>query len=158
MISINATIILTMLNFILLAVLLRAILFKPLLKYLDDRAKTIAESLRQAEENKIHSEEIHIEHDKIVREARRKAAEIVEKSVAAASDERYDIIKEAREQALATVDAAKVEIRIEAERVKRDLRKEMAEMSISLAEKVLAREIKASDHRDLINKSFKVIE
>jgi|GEM_PF-3817602 len=42
MISINATIILTMLNFILLAVLLRAILFKPLLKYLDDRAKTIA--------------------------------------------------------------------------------------------------------------------
>ncbi|MFA6471408.1 MAG: hypothetical protein WCU00_05120 [Candidatus Latescibacterota bacterium] len=114
--------------------------------------------MRQAEENKIHSEEIHIEHDKIVREARRKAAEIVEKSVAAASDERYDIIKEAREQALATVDAAKVEIRIEAERVKRDLRKEMAEMSISLAEKVLAREIKASDHRDLINKSFKVIE
>jgi F-type H+-transporting ATPase subunit b len=154
MISINATLILTMLNFILLVILLRAILFKPLLKYLDERSKTIAESLRQAEENRIRSEEIHIEHDNIVREARTKAAEIVEKAVGAASDESRDIIKTAREQAQETVDAAKDEILTEAERIKRDLRKEMAELSISLAEKVLVREIRESDHRDLINKSF----
>lgn len=56
MISINATIILTMVNFILLVIILRAILFKPLLKYLDERSKTIAESLRLAEENRIRSE------------------------------------------------------------------------------------------------------
>jgi F-type H+-transporting ATPase subunit b len=154
MISINATLILTMLNFILLVILLRAILFKPLLKYLDERSKTIAESLRQAEENRIRSEEIHIEHDNIVREARTKAAEIVEEAVGAASDESRDIIKAAREQAQETVDAAKDEILTEAERIKRDLRKEMAELSISLAEKVLVREIRESDHRDLINKSF----
>ncbi|MDP2982281.1 MAG: F0F1 ATP synthase subunit B [Candidatus Latescibacter sp.] len=154
MISINATIILTMVNFILLVILLRAILFKPLLKYLDERSKTIAESLRLAEENRIRSEEIHIEHDNIVREARTKAAEIVEKAVGAASDESHDIIKAARVQALATVDAAKDEILTEAEHIKQDLRKEMAELSISLAEKILTREIKESDHRDLINRSF----
>jgi F-type H+-transporting ATPase subunit b len=154
MISINATIILTMLNFILLVILLRAILFKPLLKYLDERSKTIAESLKQAEENRIRSEEIHIEHDKIVREARTKATEIIEKAVAAASDESRDVIKEAREQALATIDSAKAEILTEAERVKLDLRKEIADLSISLAEKVLVREIKPGDHLDLINRSF----
>jgi len=154
MISINATIILTMVNFILLVIILRAILFKPLLKYLDERSKTIADSLRLAEENRTRSEEIHIEHENIVREARTKAAEIVEKAVGAASDESRNIIKAAREQALATVDAAKDEILTEAEHIKQDLRKEMAELSISLAEKVLTREIKESDHRDLINRSF----
>lgn len=154
MISINATIILTMVNFILLVILLRAILFKPLLKYLDERSKTIAESLRQAEENRIRSEEIHIEHDKIVRDARTKAAELIEKAVVAASDESRDIIKAARVQAFATVDAAKDEILTEAEHIKQDLRKEMAELCISLTEKVLTREIKESDHRDLINRSF----
>ena len=143
-----------MLNFILLIILLRAILFKPLLKYLDERSKTIADSLRLAEENRTRSEEIHIEHENIVREARTKAAEIVEKAVGAASDESRNIIKAAREQALATVDAAKDEILTEAEHIKQDLRKEMAELSISLAEKVLTREIKESDHRDLINRSF----
>lgn len=52
------------------------------------------------------------------------------------------------------MDAAKDEILTEAEHIKQDLRKEMAELSISLAEKVLTREIKESDHRDLINRSF----
>jgi len=154
MISINATIILTMVNFILLVILLRVILFIPLLKYLDERSKTIAESLMQAEENKARSEEIQIEHDTIIREARTKAADIMDKAVGVASDESRDIVKEARMQAQATVDAAKDEIMVEAERIKMDLRKEVASLTISLTEKVLEREIRESDHRDMINRSF----
>ena len=62
MISINATVILTILNFILLIFVLGAVLWKPMLKFLDDRARKIEESLKLAEENKKRAEELKNEH------------------------------------------------------------------------------------------------
>lgn len=155
MISINATMLLTILNFILLVILLRAILFKPLLKYLDERAKTIAESLRLADENKKRSQEIAIEEERIIREARAKANEIVDRAISTASDESRELIRDAREKAQAIVDATRSELTEEADRIKRELRKDVLSMAISLSEKVLDREIREDDHRDLLEKSFK---
>ena len=91
MISINATLILTILNFILLVAILKVILWKPLLKFLDNRAKMIDESLKLAEENKLRSEEIKGEHDQIIKEARKKASEIVDTSMTNASRESLKI-------------------------------------------------------------------
>ena len=47
MISINFTLVFTIFNFILLVFVLKAILFKPMMKYLDERARKIEESLKQ---------------------------------------------------------------------------------------------------------------
>ena len=158
MININFTFILTILNFILLVFVLRAVLFKPMIKFLDERAKKIDESLKLAEENKKRAEDMKIEHDQIIKEARSKASEIVDSAMVNASKESREIISEARDKAQATIDSAKDEIIIEAERIKQDLRKEVASMSVSLAGKVLEREIKADDHKELINKSLDVME
>lgn len=154
MISINATVILTILNFILLVAVLSLILWKPMLKYLDERAKTIEDSLIIAEANKQRTEEIQIEHDKILQEARLKAAEIVDKAMSSASSESRAHIAEAKEQAHNVIESAKKEINMEAERIKQELRKDIASMTIDLAGKVLDREIRESDHKELINKSL----
>ena len=154
MISINATVILTILNFILLVAVLSLILWKPMLKYLDERAKTIEDSLKIAEENRQRTEEIQIEHDKILQEARLKATEIVDKAMSSASNESRAHINEAKEQAHNIIESAKKEINMEAERIKQELRKEVASMTIDLAGKVLEREIRESDHKELINKSL----
>ncbi len=155
MISINATMLLTMLNFVLLVILLRAILFKPLLKYLDERTKTIAESLRLAEENKKRSRKIALDEEQIIREARTKANEIVDRAISAASDESRELIREAREKAQEIVDSTRNELTEESARIKRELRKDVLSMAISLSEKVLDREIREDDHRDLLEKSFR---
>lgn len=155
MVNINATIILTMLNFILLVLLMRAILFKPLLKYLDERANRIAESLRLAEENKKRADELVHDRDTIIQEARLKASEIVEKSKALASDESREIIREARTQAQAIVDSSRDSLLSEAEKIKYDLRREISAMVVSLSEKVLVREIRESEHKDLIERGMK---
>ena len=157
MIKINATFILTVLNFILFVAVLAAILWKPMIQFLNERAKKISDSLMLAEENKKREEEMKIEHDEIIKEARKKAAEIADKSMVSASDETRKIIARAREQAQSTIDSAKEEISMEAERIKKDLRKEVAEMTMSLASKVLEREIKDDDHKELINKSLDVL-
>ena len=154
MISINATVILTLLNFILLVAVLGTILWKPMLKFLDERARKIDESLKIAEENKRRAEEMQIEHDKILKEARAKATEIVDTAMSNASKESRDYINQSKEQAHNIIESAKKEIQMEAERIKQDLRKEVASMTIDLAGKVLDREISEKDHRELINKNL----
>jgi len=157
MISINATLILTIFNFILLIFVLKAILFKPMMKYLDERANKIDESLRLAEENKKRADDMKIEHDQIIMEARTKSSEIIEAATSNAARESREIVSEARVKAQNTVESAKDEILMVAERIKQDLRREVASMTVSLAGKVLEREIKEDDHKELIKKSLDVM-
>jgi F-type H+-transporting ATPase subunit b len=157
MVNINATIILTMLNFILLVVLMRAILFKPLLRYLDERSKRIAESIRQAEENKKQAEEMVLDRDSLIQDARLKASEIVEKSKALASDESREIIRDARVQAQAIVDSTRDALLSESEKIKYDLRRDIATMVVRLSEQVLAREIQENDQKDIIERGLKTL-
>ena len=157
MIKINATFILTVLNFILLVAILSSILWKPMLKFLDERTKKISDSLKLAEENEKREQEIKIEHGEIVNKARIKAAEIVDKAMTDASNESRELIAQAREHAHLTVDSAKQEIKMEAERIKQDLRKEISDLTVSLASKVLEREIKDKDHRELNKKGLDVL-
>ena len=157
MISINATLLLTVFNFILLIFVLKAILFKPMMKYLDERSKKIDESLKLAEENKKRAEDMKIEHDQIIMEARTKASEIIDVAAANAARESREIVSEARTKAQDTVESAKDEILMVAERIKQDLRREVASMTVSLAGKVLEREINEDDHKELIKKSLDVM-
>ncbi len=154
MISINATAILTVLNFILLIAVLAAILWKPMLKFLDERARKIEESLKLAEENKRRSEEMMLEHDQIIKEARVKATEIVDKAMSNASNESKEHLDQAKEQAQNIVEAARNEILMEAEKIKSDLRHEVASMTIDLAGKVLEREISPEEHKELISRNL----
>ena len=154
MISINATSILTILNFILLVAVLKAILWKPMLKFLEDRARKIEESLLQAEKNRKRALELEAEHDEIIKEARTAASDILDKATANASEEGRKIIAQAKEHAGNLAEAAKKEVRMEAEQIKLDLRKEVAAMSVTLAGKVLEREIKEQDHQDIIKRNL----
>jgi len=157
MISINFTLVFTILNFILLVFVLKAILFKPMMKYLDERARKIEESLKLAEENKERAEEMKVEYDQLINEAHTRSSEIVDRATVAASRESREILAEARTKAKATVDTAREEILMEAEKIKSDLRSEVASMSVALAGKVLEREISEKDHKALIDKSLDVL-
>ncbi len=154
MISINATVILTILNFILLIFVLATILWKPMLKFLDDRARKIDESLKLAEKNKKRAEELKIEHDQIIKEARTKSSEIIDKAMSSASKESRELISQTKEHTQSMIDSAKNEINMEAERIKHELRKEVASMSIDLAGKILEREINKDDHKKLFSKNL----
>jgi len=157
MISINATFVLTIINFILLVFVLKALLFKPMIAFLEQRAKKIEDSLKLADENTKRAEDMKVEHDEIIKEARNKASEIVDSAMSNASNESREIMSEARAKAQATVDSAREEILLEAEHIKQELRQEVASMSVALAGKVLEREISEKDHRELIDKSLDVM-
>lgn len=69
--------------FVLLAVLNQT-LYKPLLKFMDDRDQSISKDLEMAKGLAGKSESLHIEANKVLEEARNRAAEIRQKAVAEA--------------------------------------------------------------------------
>ena len=78
----------------------------------------------------------------------------MDKAQAMAQSEGRKQIARAKEQGNALVESAKKEIRLEGDRIKQELRHEVAAMTVDLAGKVLEREITEADHREFIDKNL----
>lgn len=119
--------------------------WKPILSMLDARDENIARSLEQARQARDELSGVKTESQQILREARMQREEILGQ----ARKERERIIEAARtdaaQQAAAILNDANGMIEREKQRAKDDLRKDLAELTISLAEKVLGEELKDAD-------------
>ncbi len=67
--------------FLILLALLNSMLFRPLLKFMDDRDASIAKDLEAAKGLSSNSDELNAKADAIVNEAKSKAAEIRQKAI-----------------------------------------------------------------------------
>ena len=123
---------------------------------LDARDKNIAESLDKARQAREELAGVQTESQKILKDARREREEIL----GGAQSERERIIElarqEAGQQASVILNDANTMIEREKQRAKDDLKKDIAGISIALAEKVLGEELKdASAQQKSIEESIK---
>ncbi len=130
--------------------------WKPILSMLDARDKNIAESLDKARQAREELAGVQTESQKILKDARKEREEIL----GGAQSERERIIElarqEAGQQASVILNDANTMIEREKQRAKDDLKKDIAGISISLAEKVLGEELKdASAQQKSIEESIK---
>ncbi len=130
--------------------------WKPILSMLDARDKNIAESLDKARQAREELAGVQTESQKILKDARREREEIL----GGAQSERERIIElarqEAGQQASVILNDANTMIEREKQRAKDDLKKDIAGISIALAEKVLGEELKdASAQQKSIEESIK---
>ena len=107
----------------------------------DKRNATIEKSLRDAHEIEKRMGQMVEEHARMLEEARKEQAQILRE----ATDTRNKIIAtakdEAREEAGKILAEARTEIAAEKEAALRDVRKEVAVLSVSIAEKILRKEL-----------------
>jgi len=123
MISINATLVLQVINFLVLIWILNRILFKPILKIMEEREKHIASIQTQMNRLRTESEEKAAEIEHQMRQARKKAA--------AHRDELRD---QAAAQAHDLIQRAGAEARDHIHQVQTEMNNQMAEARKSLAE------------------------
>ena len=107
----------------------------------EKRNATIEKSLKDAKEVEAQMSAMMAEHAQMLEEARKEQAQILRE----AADTRSKLIADAKEQA--REEAAKIladthaEIEAEKEAALRDVRKEVAVLSVSIAEKILRKEL-----------------
>ena len=149
--SLNWTLVFNLINFAILLYVLKRLLFKPALAYLDRRREQIVarmEAARTSEEKagKLAAERQEaltatLERNRhIVEEAQHRAEEII----AAAKDT-------AKQEADRILAGARRQIDQERELMTKELRRAYAEIAVLGASQVLNREVRVEDHRRLLD-------
>jgi len=142
------------LNVLLLFVILRKVLYKPVADYMKRRESSFAQKIEELdarEKEVIRQKELY---DSLMAEADGKAAEIINRSREIASENAKEIINFAKEHSKDLIARAKSEIEAQKLQTQAELRGEITDMAVRLAEKVLEREISIEDNRRVIGEFF----
>ncbi len=125
--------------------LLAKFAWKPILNSLDEREEGIQNALDQAENARKEMQNLQADNEKMIKEARaerdammKEAREIKDSIIAEAKEE-------ASEQATIMIENAKATIKQEQQAAIAELKKNVAELSIDIAQKVIRKELTSQD-------------
>ena len=141
-------------NFFILFVLLGVVLYKPVLKMLDERSNRIKESMEQAEATKEEYSRAQEEVQKQLDKAREEGQAVVSQATQIAERLKEEAKQEARKEAQVIVDRTRVELEEERDKLVDDLRREFVDISISAAEKVISQTLDKDANRRLIEEAL----
>jgi F-type H+-transporting ATPase subunit b len=148
----------TILTFLVLLGLLAKFAWRPLLEALDARQASIRKALDDARQAKQELEKIHAESAKLLAQARNEAADIVSRTRSDADRFREEMKQKAREEAAGLVRNAERTIELEAARAVQQIRQEAVDLSVTIASKILQRNVSKADNERLIEETFKQLE
>jgi F-type H+-transporting ATPase subunit b len=137
---------------------LRKYAWNPLLDFLEEREKDIAESLKMAESAKTDLEQIKDESEKILNEAKKEGKSIVGDSKLRAEESAAKILNDAKAKSNEFLDDAKSKIEIEKKRAIKEIKGEVVDLSLELATKVLQRNVKDDDNSKFIKSSLEAVK
>jgi F-type H+-transporting ATPase subunit b len=150
--EVNATLIGQAIVFIILIWFTFRFIWPPLLGAIAARQKTIADGLAAAERGQEDLDAAKKRADDIVREARERAGQIIDQAQHRANDLVDQAKGTATTEGQRLVAAAQQQIDLEITRAREALRREVAQIAVQAASKLLEREIDPRAHADLIDK------
>jgi F-type H+-transporting ATPase subunit b len=156
--TINWTFIANLLNFALLLYLLKRLLFKPALAYLDRRREQIASRMESARISEEKAAALVAEKEKVLQAAHEQARRTVEEATARADSILVAAKDDAKKEAARIISEARRQIEQERGEMEADLRRAYAEIAVLGASRVLDREVKIEDHRRLLDDLMREID
>ena len=148
----------TILTFLLLVFILAKFAWKPLLKMLQDREDMVRSSLEDAEKAKSELERLNEESEAIMAKARSEAQSILADGKAVAEKVKDDIIAKSKEQANKIREDAGNQIQVEKDKAISEIKKEVVNLTLSVAEKLIQKNLSDADNKSLIEKSLKKVQ
>ena len=148
----------TIVTFLVLVALLAKFAWRPLLEALEGRRATIVKALDDAQAAKQELERLQRESTAIVNAARVDAEAIVSRSRADAEQLREELKQKARAEAAAIVKNAEQQIQMETARALQQIRSEAVDLSVTIASKILQRNVTKADNEGLIQETLKQVE
>ena len=141
-------------NFVVLLVILRLTLYKPILRMLDQRRERIAEGLGAAEEARAEASDAQARIQDQLDEARGQGQEIVANAQQVATRIQEDAREQSERDREASSERARQDIQLERDRAINDLRAEFAEITVTAAERVIRQSLDDDAHQRIIEETL----
>jgi F-type H+-transporting ATPase subunit b len=137
-------------NFTILLIVLRLVLYKPILRMLDERKKRISEGLNAAEIARAEAAQAQANIEAQLDQARKEGQEVVAGAQQIAARIQADAREQASRDREAAVERARSEIALERDRAIAELRGEFADLTVSAAERVINQSLDRQGHQRVI--------
>ncbi len=140
----------TLLNTLILFMVLKHFLFDKVNAVLEARKNEVKQTYEDADTAKTAAEEMKAEYTEKLASAKEESAEIIKNASKKAQKRSDEIIDEAKAEAANLKNKAAADIEKEKKRAVNQIKDEISDIAISIAEKVVSKEIDQKTHEKLI--------
>ena len=151
MLDFSVTLIITIVNITILFFLLRAILFKPVTKFMDERAKRVQDSIDKANKDRDEAKELLIEYKNKLKQAETESRKILDTAHEEAVRQAEYIISKGETEALNIVTAVRKQLETEHQMALAKFKLEAAALVLAASSKLSAKEFSGDDNRHYVN-------
>ena len=142
-------------NLMIQLVIFKKLLLNPVKKVIAERKAKADSQIADAEKLRTEAEAMKAEYEQNLQNARTEANQIVASAQKTAAARSEELLGEARAQAAALKQKAEADIAQERKKAVNEVKDEIGGMAMEIASKVVEREIKETDHQDLIDEFIK---
>lgn len=142
-------------NLMIQLVIFKKLLLNPVKKVIAQRKAKADSQIADAEKLRTEAEAMKAEYEQNLQNARTEANQIVASAQKTAAARSEELLGEARAQAAALKQKAEADIAQERKKAVNEVKDEIGGMAMEIASKVVEREIKETDHQDLIDEFIK---
>ena len=150
LISVDKSLIVQIVNFLILLLILQRLLYKPFLAKMQERTSTIQKALDEAKAARAEAARQQEENEARLRSAYAEAAAVREASLKEAAEESRKHIAAAQAQARKMVEDTKSQLDAEVRRAREELRREVGDLAVAVAEKLVHKSLREDDHRRIV--------
>ena len=148
----------TILTFLVLVALLAKFAWRPLLRALEERQASIRASLEEARQAREDHKRVQADAERLLAEARVEAGQIIARTREDAGRFREELKQKAQADAATLVKNAERQIQLETTRAVEQLRREAVDLSVTIASKILQRNVSQADNERLIDDTLRQLE
>lgn len=138
-------------NIIILFILLRIFLFKPINKIMNERTRTIQDNMDEAEKSRREAEDLKQQYADSISSAREEAQQIVMKAHEDAESEKAAILKKSQEEADEIINNAGKTIENERKRIIQQAQTQIADLAIEAASRIIGENVDDDKNRRLVD-------
>lgn len=149
------TIIFQILNLLLLMMLFKKYLFKPVTEILEKRQAEIEGHYQEAQQAETDAKAMKADYESKMAGARQEADRVIKTATESANAMSASIVEDARTQADQLKRRAQTEIDLERRRAFDEVKGELSGIALDIASQVIEREVNEKDHEAFINEFIK---
>ena len=142
-------------NLMIQLVIFKKLLLNPVKKVIAERKAKADSQIADAQKLRTEAEAMKAEYEQNLQNARTEANQIVASAQKTAAARSEELLGEARAQAAALKQKAEADIAQERKKAVNEVKDEIGGMAMEIASKVVEREIREADHKDLIDEFIK---